>query len=158
MELVTIGQARLQCKSDSADDAMLTTYVNAAEKAVVKLANRNIYATQNALDTALSGISAAMVIASAAYRTAIAAAAALPILNDQAFAKQKAESAWLDARVNATRTINGIVADELIIAAVLLVAGDYYKNREDTADKQMFALPSGAERIMSHYRVIGDIP
>ena len=157
MQFVTIDQARLHCKSDSADDAALTLYVNAAEKAVAKAANRSIYASQGTLDTALAGISAALTAASAAYRAALAAADALAYTEDQDFAADKAQTAWRNAQVNATNAINGIVVDDMIIAAVLLTAGDWYKNRENTTDKEMHRLPTGAERIMSHYRVIGDM-
>ena len=86
MQFITIDQARDHCKSDSADDTMLTVYANAAEKAVAKMANRNIYATQGALDAALGGVVASMVAANATYTAALTAAAAIDIEADKLFA------------------------------------------------------------------------
>jgi hypothetical protein len=158
--LVTLDEARSHCKAYPADDAMLQIYLDAAELEAARLANRNIYPTQDALTTALGTISAAMVTAHATYAAAIAAADALDDENDQDFATAVAEANLRKAQVLNSNILDGIVVDANIKVAILFICAHNFANREEVvtgAGANATVVPMGAQRIMSHYRATGDL-
>jgi hypothetical protein len=153
MNLVTIEEARAHCKSDPADDAMLTLYVNAAEAACSKHANRNIYADQAGLDAGLAALPTDIAAANAAYDTAIAAAASLTAGN-KLFAEEAAAFNLRQATARAQYTLAGMVLTDDVKAAVLLTAGHFYANREEVIAGPAAAavqLPFAAATIMDRY-------
>jgi hypothetical protein len=154
MQLVTLDQARLQCKADEADDALVTIYANAAERRCSQLAQRNIYPDAAALTTARLTISASMLAANAAYSAAIEAADALEGDADKADAIAMAESDLLAAQLSASFIRDGIVVTDDIIAAVLLITAHWYRNREEVMTGQgatAVQIPEGAANIMADY-------
>lgn len=160
MSIVSVDQARAHCKADAADDTLLGVYLASAVKQCAHLANRNIYETPELLATAKAGVTAAMTAANAAYEAAVLAADDIESDLDKAFAYDAAERALMQAQVDASNVLDGIVADDNIRSAILLIVGHLYRNREEVITGQGATtgqLPMGAERIMSHYRVVGPL-
>lgn len=158
MSFVTLDQARAHCKADSADDSTLTLHLNAAVAACQQLANRSIYTDQTALDTALSGISAAMVTANAAYAAALLAADAIVIDADKLVAQDIAYQNYIKIKLTQESALNGIVVTDDINAAILLITGHFYRNREAVVTGQGAAateVPLSAQNLMAPYRRVG---
>lgn len=55
MALVDIALARQHCKAEAEDDPILQVYLGAAEQHALDFLNRQVFATQTALDAAVSG-------------------------------------------------------------------------------------------------------
>ncbi len=153
--LVTLDQARQHCRADAADDALLTLYAGAASDAAVQFLNRQVFQTQTELDAAIAAVPADLAAADAEYEAAMAAAAEL-----EGSARCAAEAAAIRAR-DAARTeadeiMRGIVSNDSIRAAVLLILGHLYSNREEVMTEQGAAavqLPMGAHALLWPYRV-----
>ena len=85
---------------------------------------------------------------------AIAAAQALTDATEQAAATQAAEYAYLRAQVAYRQTMDGIVVNDTIKSAVLLIVGHLYAQREDVVVGVSVAkLPNGAEWLLAPYKV-----
>ena len=153
MELITIGQARTQCRlAEGEDDAILSINAAAAERACMRAANRNLYVDQTALDAAIAALPAAMAIVYADYDDAIEAAALLEDSREKADAEQAAKKALYLAKLNQTMTINGIVATEEIIGAILLTVDYFYVNQGEAT----LALPGAAQNLINMIRYVGE--
>lgn len=151
MSIVTIDRARQHCRSDFGDDTILSIYLKAAERRVASLANRAIFATAEERSTAIAAIPAAMVAANLAYDNALIAADLMADKRDRVLAKDVALAALNEATANATKTLNGIVKDDAIEAAVLICCGHFYRNR-DEGD-----FPPAVENLMFTYRYLGNL-
>lgn len=154
MALVTIDQAREHCKSDTADDALLGVYLAAAEKSAARLVGRNLYATPEALNNAFSTIATKMSDARAAYDTAIAAAADLDEqgkMSAESLAQRELDKVTWEQHY----VLHGIVADDDIKAAILLITGHLYRNREDVVTGVTATeVPNAARALLWPYTVI----
>ena len=155
MSLVTLESAKLHLRVDSADeDALIAVYITAAEQSAVSLLDRGVYVDGTALGVARAAAPGALETASTAYDAAIEAAQAMTDDALQAAATQTAENAWLKACVTHRQTMDGMVVNEAIKAAVLLMVGHLYANREDVATGiSVTKLPNGAEWLLQPYRV-----
>lgn len=155
MSFVALPEAKLHLRVDGIDeDALIGVYINAAEQSAVSLLDRGVYADGTALGAAKASAPADLTAATAAYTAAIAAAQALTDATEQAAATQAAESAYLRAKVAYRRAMDGMVVNEAIKAAVLLIVGSLYAQREDVVVGVSVAqLPNGAEWLLAPYKV-----
>lgn len=159
MELITIEQARAHSKTDGVDDEVLTIAANAAERVCAQLANRALFPSAEAMDAAIAAVSDEMAAAFTSHANALDAAASLDEEN-KTIAVMRADAALQAARNKATNIIHGIIVDDDIIAAILLVTGHFYRNREEVvsgANAKVDSIPLGAERIMRWYRRVGEL-
>jgi hypothetical protein len=148
MELVTISELNYQCRT-SGEDALLTMYADAAEAALAKLANRNLYIDADALQAAIDAVPADMAAAHIAYDEAMDAAALIDDERDRATAESIAENALSNAQITESRTINGIAINGSIKGAILLTVAEFYRNRE------VGDVPQGARNIMQLHQYVG---
>lgn len=155
MSLVTLESAKLHLRVDSSDeDALIAVYITAAEQSAVSLLDRGVYVDGTALTAAKAAAPGALETASAAYDAAIEAAQAMTDAALQAAATQTAENAWLKACVTHRQAMDGMVVNEAIKAAVLLIVGHLFANREDVvAGVSVSQLPNGAEWLLQPYKV-----
>lgn len=155
MSLVTLESAKLHLRVDSSDeDALIAVYITAAEQSAVSLLDRGVYVDGTALTAAKAAAPGALETASAAYDAAIEAAQAMTDDALQAAATQTAENARLKACVTHRQTMDGMVVNEAIKAAVLLIVGHLFANREDVvAGVSVSQLPNGAEWLLQPYKV-----
>jgi hypothetical protein len=158
MVLVTLEELLEHCKQDAGvDDAELTRCGNAAEKMAAQFTNRDIFPDQTAFDAALDGVSSSMAAAHVAYDAAIAAADALSDSRDQAYATERAKKDLRAVTARNSRILSGMIVNDAIKAAILLIAAHLYRNREEVAVGATVAtvqIPMGAARILDSYEAI----
>lgn len=152
--LIDLATAKLHLRVvDAADDAMITIYSGAAERAVVEYAQRNIYADGAALAAAIAAAPAALVAATVTYDAAILAADPIPAGIEWLMAEFAANEAYTRAQTIARMTYQGIVVNDQIKAAILLTIGHLYANREDSViGVSAVALPMGCNHLMQPLR------
>jgi hypothetical protein len=139
--------------TSTAEDALITIWISAAESAAVEFLNRYVYVDQDALDAAIAAAPAALTTATTAYDAAIAAAALIESEVERNMATFAAEDAYAKAQTVARMTHQGIVVNDNIKAAILLTLGHLYANREDVAANVTAAkLPMGACALLQPYR------
>lgn len=144
MSFLTLSQVKIHLRIDGTDsDADLTGKIAAAEVAAINDLQCNVYADQNALDAAIAAVPATLAAAKEAFDAACAAAYVIDDLD----AYKQALSVYSRSGYAATRTRNGVVINDLIIAAMLLIVGWLYENREDGAE-----IPKAARDLLSAYR------
>ena len=155
MSLVTLESAKLHLRVDSADeDALIGVYITAAEQMAVALLDRGVYADGTALGVAKAAAPGELDTAIAAYESAIAAAEALADETAKAASIQTAGNGLLRAKVAHRQAMDGMVVNEAIKAAVLLIVGSLYAQREDVVVGVPVAqLPNGAEWLLAPYKV-----
>ena len=155
MSFVTLAEAKLHLRVDGTDeDALIGLYINAAEQSAVSLLDRGVYVDGTALTAAKAAAPGALDTACAAYDAAIEAAKAMTDDALQAAATQTAENAWLKACVTYRQTMDGIVVNDQIKAAVLLTVGRLYAQREDVVvGASVAALPNGAGYLLQPFKV-----
>ena len=155
MIFVTTSEAKLHLRVDSADeDALIGVYITAAEQMAIALLDRGVYADGTALGVAKAAAPGELDTAIAAYESAIAAAEALPDETAIAAAIQTAGNGLLRAKVAHRHAMDGMVVNEAIKAAVLLIVGSLYTQREDVVvGMSVEQLPNGAEWLLAPYRV-----
>lgn len=155
MPLLTPEQCRAQCRvSGDYDDATLLDKLASAEDAIAAHLNRNVYADQGALDAAVGALANAAGQAQDDYDQAMAAAGALTNEAARTMAVQVAQKRLADFQLNAQRTLNGMLANGSILAAVRLTLGHLYANREAVVSGVTVAeLPLGVNDILRPYRV-----
>ena len=146
MPFITLSQAQQHLRSDS-DEADLLLKIAAAERAAIEYLQCNVYADQTALDTAIAAVPATLSAAKVAYVVADAAADALEDYDMALDGKAHAMSLYMRAVYAATRTRQGVVINELIIAAMLLILGRLFEVREDDAE-----VPRAAQDLLSPFR------
>ena len=146
MPFITLAQAQQHLRTDS-DEADLLLKIAAAERAAIEYLQCNVYADQTALDTAIAAVPATLSAAKAAYIIADAAADALTDYDMALDAKAHAMSLYMRAVYSATRTRQGVVINELIIAAMLLILGRLFEVREDDAE-----VPRAAQDLLAPFR------
>mgnify|MGYP003450492399 FL=1 len=155
MSFVQLAEAKLHLRVDGTDeDALIGVYIAAAEQSAVSLLDRGVYADGTALGVARAAALAGLAAATATYTAAIAAAQALADTTEQAAATQAAGYAYLRAQVAYRQTMDGMVVNDVIKSAVLLIVGHLYAHREDVLSGVSVAkLPNGAEWLLAPYKV-----
>ena len=155
MIFVPTSEAKLHLRVDSAgEDAVIGVYITAAEQMAIALLDRGVYADDTALGVAKAAAPGELDTAIAAYESAMAAAEALPDETAIAAAIQTAGHGLLRAKVAHRQAMDGMVVNEAIKAAVLLIVGSLYAQREDVVVGVSVAkLPNGAEWLLAPYKV-----
>ena len=155
MSFVTLAEAKLHLRVDSADeDALIGVYITAAEQMAVALLDRGVYADGTALGVAKAAAPGELDTAIAAYESAMAAAEALADETAKAASIQTAGNGLLRAKVAHRHAMDGMVVNEAIKAAVLLIVGSLYAQREDAVvGVSVEQLPNGAEWLLAPYKV-----
>ena len=155
MSFVTLAEAKIHQRIDGNDeDSLLAIYLAAAERAAVTYLDRAVFVDQAALDAAKLAAPSALGAATAAYTAAMEAAQAITESVDREAAEATADNAYLHARVVYRQTMDGIVVTDTTKAAVLLMFGHFYTNREDiVTGVSVAALPNGASELLNFDRV-----
>lgn len=133
LKFVSLEQLRVHTKADGEDDEMLMLYGEAAEEFCVAECQLNVYPTQAELDTALGACPDLMRAAKAARESAFAAADAEDDADVAAYIRNAANLAYRDSMFKIERIERGRVVGPSFLAAVLLIAGHLYRNREEVS-------------------------
>jgi hypothetical protein len=148
MPFITLATAKAHLRIDDADgDTDLTLKIAAAERMAVEYLQCNVYADQPALDAAIAAVPNNLLTAKTAYDVAYAAAISIDDLTLSLMEEAQVMAVYMRAVYAATRTRQGIVINDLVIAAVLLTVGWLYETREDTD-----AVPRAAQDLLNPFR------
>lgn len=155
MSFVQLSEAKLHLRVDGTDeDALIGLYINAAEQAAIKAMDRGVYADNTALQTAMADAPAALTAATADKEAAVTDAEALTDPDEKAAAMKAAENAYMRALVAYRQAMDGMVVNDTIKSAVLLIVGHLYAHREDVLSGVSVAkLPNGAEWLLAPFKV-----
>lgn len=155
MSFVTLAEAKSHLRVyGNDDDALIGIYIAAAEKSAVAIVDRGVYADDAAKEAAIDAAPGALADATVAYAASITAAHELADACDKAAAIKAANASYIRAQVAFRKATDGIVADDIIKAATLLIIGHLYENREDVvAGQALSKLPNGAEWLLNAYKV-----
>ena len=153
MEL-DIDIVRQHLKADGDDDELITMYMASALSICEGFCNRRFFASDAAMDAAVTQAADDYQAALTAHDAAVEAA------GDDCVLLGSANDRWITA-VGAYRAVmNGMVADATVIAAQLQLTGHLYKNRQEVIAGQGAAavqVPVSAQRILQPYLWIGDL-
>lgn len=153
MELVTLEDVRAHCRAEPEDDALLELYANGAEQAAQEFLNRRVFAAAEDLQAATLAMPVTVATAELAYWAAREAARGM-VGEARCMAELAADAAWRDVTRVAQETAMGMVVNDDIRAAVLLITGHRYRNREDVITGTIATkMPQGATTILFPYRV-----
>lgn len=156
MALLTAEECRAHCRVINAgEDDLLLAMSDSAEDYAAAYLNRAIYESQEAFDAALAALPDAAATVHANYVAAVAAAEAEenPVKAESMLDVAQAQLAA--AQRAADRTINGIVVNPSILAAVKLTMGHLYENREAVAaGVTVSEVPQGVQALLRPYRLV----
>ena len=157
MSFVQLSEAKLHLRVDGTDeDALIGVYLTAAEQRAMSFLDRGVYADGTALGVAKAAAPGELDAAIAAYNGAIGAADLLEDPGAQVAAIQTADNSLIRAKGAFRQAMDGMTVNEAIKAAVLLIVGHLYANREDVvagAGASVAPLPNGAEWLLAPYKV-----
>lgn len=150
--LVTIEQARAHCRADSLDTTV-DLYLSAAVSAAAQWLNRRLFSTPQELAAAKAVVWIDLAAAGTAYDAALTAASILPARAEGA-ARRAALSAFRDAYYKADEICAGIVVNDQINAAILMITGHLFVHRESVVTGTIAEeLPHGVHALLWPYRV-----
>lgn len=155
--IIPVAEAKthLRVGSDYPDDQVLP-YLLAAQQSASEFLNRPIYETQQDLNDALSGVLAAMQAASEQYLAASDAAQDIEDSDIRVQEIQYADDQFALAKLKAIEPRNGIVINDAIKVAILLMAGHLFENREDVVlgmSVNMVQIPIGSIELLRPFRI-----
>lgn len=155
MSFVTTDEAKLHLRVvGSAEDTLIAVYIAAAELSAVSTIERKVYADGTALAAAIAAAPAVLAAALATYEAAVDAANLLTEPDLTCEALRVAEADYFKAKVTFRQTNDGIVVNDSIKSAVMLIIGSLYAQREDVVvGLSVTKLPNGAEWLLQPYRV-----
>lgn len=155
--LITLAEAKthLRLESDYPDN-QVEVYCSAAEISVQQFLNRKVYPSQDDFEDALEGVLPGLEAASEAFTAAIDAAALIQNHELRCEEIVHAKQQFENAKVQAFEIRRGIVINDSIKVAILLVLGNLFENREDVVvgmSVSAVQLPMGSQQLLMPYRV-----
>lgn len=154
MSLITLDQVKAQTRvTSAAEDALLQSYVDAAEQKMVLFLNRNVYADSAALFDAITQAQTTVEAANAAFNTAKDAAHAMECGPLREIALTKACDDWDDALEAYRMVARGTTLQPAMVQAVQLLVAGWNANRESIAAGDLPEIPLGAMNLLAPFRV-----
>lgn len=148
-----LARQHLKADNEAVEDDLIEQYIASATSACEGYCNRKFYETlQQKTDdypVALADLQNAI----DARDTAIEAAT-----NDEV--KSVITNDYIAKRGAVLARCNGVVIDDTITAAILMMLGHFYCNRQEVVVSQYSGatqLPAGAKRILEPYLWVGDL-
>lgn len=148
MIFVTLDQLRVHTKAGGDDDEMLALYGAAAEDFCISECQVEVYENQAALDAALATCPEKLRDALTARKAAMDAADAEEDEAVAEYMRANAEMAYHNVRYALQRIERGRVVTDSFRAAVLLIAGHLYRNREEVTS----GINHGATKLPVGYK------
>jgi hypothetical protein len=155
VSLVTLALAKAQSRVTwAAEDTLIQQYIDTAEEYAARFLNRSIYADDDTRIAAIAAATAAHATAITAYNTAITAIEAMDAGEIRDAAQFRADSDLRAARDAVRSAFAGIVINNSITAAVLLLVAGWYANRESifTETNNAQELPLGVFNLLFPFR------
>ena len=155
MLVIDIELVRQHLKADDEDveTTLIQQYINSAVTICESYCNRRFYQDADALAEDRALALAELEAAKEQRDTDLDA-------SDDCDVQSVIVDAWFAARGKCLARLNGIVVDDSIMAAILIVIGRLYRVRQDVATGQNASgvqVPEGARRILEPYLWLGDL-
>ena len=148
MSILTLAQAKAHLRIDgSASDADLSLKIEAAERAAVEYLGCDLYEEDYELAEAIAAVPAELAAAKAVYDASYAAALLIADAELSAMEQEYAATVYSRAIFKAVRTRQGVVINDTIRAAILLILGWLFEVREDGE-----SMPRAARDLLHAYR------
>lgn len=150
---LTLARQHLKADNEAVEDDLIEQYIASATSACEGYCNRKFYETlqQKTEDypVALADLQNAIDVRDTAIEAATNDEVKSVIAND-----------YIAKRGAVLARCNGVVIDDTITAAILMMLGHFYCNRQEVVVSQYSGatqLPAGAKRILEPYLWIGDL-
>lgn len=148
MSILTLATAKTHLRIDgNASDADLLLKIEAAERAAVDYIGCDLYEEDYELAAAIAAVPAALAAAKAAYDASYAAALLIDDAELSAMECEYADTVYARAIFQSVRTRHGVVMNDTIRAAILLILGWLFEVREDGE-----SMPRAARDLLHAYR------
>lgn len=153
MPVINIEKAmvHLRVDEDTGDDVL--DKLKSAEDKAARYLNRFFYATDLDLSSAKILIPSLLAASDQNYHDSCDVANSISEYQSRNLMLSAAENIKNEASYNAKMTLQGIVINPSIEAAVLLILGSLYENREDETAASVSELPKGALWLLDPYRL-----
>jgi hypothetical protein len=149
---IAVGMAHLLAEPE--DQGMVQIKLNAAEDSAVGYLQRRFFVDQLALNAARATVPAAITQTRSDFDAAVAAAEIIDNACDRSAALDVAARTFKEARTELSRISRGMVINDAIVAACLLILGNLYANREDVVIGTISSvLPKGSSSLLTPYRI-----
>jgi hypothetical protein len=149
---ISVGMEHLLAEPE--DEAMVQIKLNAAEKSAVAYLQRQFFVDQPALNAARATVPGAITQTRSDFDAAVAAAELIDNACDRELALEVAVANFKEARDEIGRISRGMVINDAIVAACLLILGNLYANREDVVIGTISSvLPKGSSSLLTPYRI-----
>lgn len=154
MSVIDIAVAMLHLQAEPEDQPTVQLKLDAAEQSAAAYLQRRFYADQPSLTADLATVPAARAAARTKFEADFAAVELMENANDRMEALSVATKIFRESREAATAISRGMVVNDAIKSACLLMLGSLFAFREDIVlvDKVM-ELPKGARFLLQPYRV-----
>lgn len=140
------AKAHLRKEADYPDDQILP-YLGAAESKAMNYLNRKIFSDNAAMAAAVAAAPAALTAAGTEYAAVMETLRTEPDGVARALMQEQAGRKYKSAQADATATLAGIVLNDQLRAAILVILDHYFSQRGETP------LPIGSEYLLWDYRV-----
>lgn len=149
--LVDLATAKSELRvTDSAQDADIERKLAAAEEQAVWFLGRNVYATPDDLATAIASAPATLAAASTAYESARDAAWSLASRTEMCLNERLAKDTYNAAIEDWQRTVRGMVVNESVRTAILLITASLWEHRGD--EDAVEGIPQAARALLWPFR------
>lgn len=155
MALIDLAAARAHLRvEDDYPDAQIQPYIDASVDAAQRFLNRNIYENAGALAAAVANMPTKLQEAADARQAAIDAAKEIEDGTIRCAMLDQAEFAYKEARQAIRMAGMGCVINPSLSAAILLICGHLFENRQDVVTGVSVAeVPLASQYLMIRYRV-----
>jgi len=150
---LTLARQHLKADNETVEDDLIEQYIASATSACEGYCNRKFYQTLQQKTEDYQVALADLEVARDARDAALAAAT-----NDEV--KWIVINDYIAKRGAVLARCNGVVIDDTITAAILMMLGHFYRNRQEVVVSQYSGatqLPAGAKRILEPYLWVGDL-
>jgi hypothetical protein len=148
---VDTAARELRITLETGEDADLERKLNSAQEQAQSFLGRNVYATQEELTAAIDAAPATLSAASAAYDAARDAACAMENHHEARLNARLAKDTYNEAIEAWQRTVRGMVANDSVRTAILLITGSLWEHRGD--EDAIEGIPKAALAILWPFRI-----
>lgn len=153
MPVINIEKAMVHLRVDEDTGGDVLAKLNSAEDKAARYLNRFFYATATEWTEAIAIALEQLNYALEQYTESCNAANLVTDSVSRKMLLSAAENLKKEAQYNTKMTMQGIVINSSIEAAVLLILGSLYENREDETSIAVNELPKGALWLLDPYRL-----
>lgn len=155
MTVISTTDAMAHLRAEVEDQPLIASQLAAAEETAMQFLQRRFYANQVDLDNAKLDVDQQFKSIRETYEQAVKTANELTDKEHQQFSLQLAADNYNEARASVEAVARGMVINEAIKAACLLILGQLYENRGDFVEGQVDIsnLPYGSRSLLIPYRI-----